>query len=186
MPTFTTDHSATDRFKTGHFTTRRLLAADMEAFRAVRSEGLVNDAASFRVSVVDDDAISPEAWRERLARDYVVAVEVPGGGGGNEQRILGIGGFARLAGTKTTHKGLIWGMYVRPEARGAGVADLVMGALLDHAKGHVRQVQLTVVAANGRAVAFYERHGFTGYGVEPASILMDGTYVDEALMWRLV
>jgi ribosomal protein S18 acetylase RimI-like enzyme len=51
----------------------------------------------------------------------------------------------------------------------------------------VRQVQLTVVASNARAVAFYERHGFARYGVEPASICMaEGVYVDEASMWRLV
>jgi ribosomal protein S18 acetylase RimI-like enzyme len=78
-------------------------------------------------------------------------------------------------------------MYVRAEARGTGVADAVMDALLTYAKGRVRQVQLTAVNANARAVRFYQRHGFILYGVEPASIHMeDGTHADEALMWRLV
>ena len=177
------------------FSVRRFTAADAHAYLAVRREGLERDADAFRVSPADDDAFGLAAWRERLDRDYVIAVEKDG-------QVLGIGGFARIPGTKTQHKGLIWGMYVRAEARGsgrrppsddgarlprAGVADVVMNALLDHAKGKVRQVQLTVVAANARAVAFYERHGFARYGVEPGSICRaDGSYVDEALMWRLV
>jgi ribosomal protein S18 acetylase RimI-like enzyme len=59
-----------------------------------------------------------------------------------------------------------------------------MTALLDHARTVVRQVQLTVVASNARAVAFYERHGFVRYGVEPDSIRTGAGFADEALMWR--
>ncbi len=161
-------------------TTRRLTSTDVAVFRAIRSEGLVDDAASFRISVMDDDSVSLEGWRLRLERDFVVAVETEG-------RILGIGGFARIAGTKTEHKGLIWGMYVRPAARGTGAADHIMTTLLAHAATTVWQVQLTVVAANRRAVRFYERHGFESYGIEPSSIRMDdGSFIDEALMWRRV
>ena len=159
------------------FTTRRLTADDLAVFRAVRSEGLSNDPGAFRVSVADDDLLSPEAWKQRLTNGFVVSVEAEG-------RVLGIGGFAQMPGTKADHKGLIWGMYVRPEGRGKGVADAVMTALLDHARTVVRQVQLTVVADNARAVAFYERHGFTRYGVEPDAIAMEGRFADEALMWR--
>lgn len=161
-------------------TLRRYMPADLETYMAVRREALSLDAGSFRVSPADDDALGAEAWRARLARDYVVGVE-------QNNHILGIGGFARIAGTKTRHKGLIWGMYVRAEARGTDVGDKIMEALLAYAKNHVRQVQLTVVAHNARAVAFYTRHGFMRYGVEPASIQMEnGEYLDEALMWRPV
>lgn len=159
------------------FTTRRLTADDVEIFCAVRSEGLTNDPTACRVSVADDEALSRDAWEQRLTHGFVVAVETKG-------RILGIGGFAQMAGTKADHKGLIWGMYVRPEGRGKGVADAVMTALIDHARTCVRQVQLTVVAENARAVAFYERHGFARYGVEPDAINMGSSFADEALMWR--
>lgn len=166
------------------FILRRLTSADVETYLAVRHEGLRADAQAFRIAVADDEALGLEAWRARLDRDYVVGVERHGE---QNRRLLGIGGFARIAGTKTQHKGLIWGMYVRPEARGTNAANTIMDALLAHARTEVRQVQLTVVAANPRAVAFYERHGFARYGVEPASIRMeDGRYADEALMWRLM
>lgn len=159
---------------------RRLTSADLDAYLAVRAEGLTRDANAFRVTPKDDETFGADAWRGRLDRDYVVAAEKDG-------RILGIGGFARLPGLKTEHKGLIWGMYVRPEARGTDTANAIMTALLAYAPTVVRQVQLTVVAANARAVAFYERHGFERYGVEPQSVRMnDGSFADEVLMWRRV
>lgn len=161
------------------FTTRRLSAADLVAYHAVRSEGLTRDAASFRISVADDDALGDAAWKKRLSDDYVVAVE-------DGDCIVAIGGFSQLSGTKADHKGLIWGMYVRPEVRGKGVGDLIMKALVDHAQTVVRQLQLTVVAANPRAIAFYQRHGFRLYGVEPESIKHDGGFLDEALMWHML
>jgi GNAT superfamily N-acetyltransferase len=101
---------------------RRLTSADFEAYMAVRTEGLVQDPQAFRVDLKDDAAVGGDAWRARLDRDYVVGVEQQG-------RILGIGGFARIPGLKTEHKGLIWGMYVRPEARGTDTANAIMAAL---------------------------------------------------------
>ena len=98
-------------------------------------------------------------------------------------RLLGVGGFARFAGDKLDHKGLVWGMYVRPEARGRGVADALMRALIEHARGCVCLLQLTVMADNARARAFYERHGFgfTASSREPSG---KGTIcATEALMW---
>jgi ribosomal protein S18 acetylase RimI-like enzyme len=83
------------------------------------------------------------------------------------------------------HKALLWGMYVKAEFRGTGAADMILSALIDHARDHVEAITLTVVCENQRAVRFYERWGFRKFGVEPASVkLDDGTYLDEALMVR--
>ena len=40
--------------------------------------------------------------------------------------------------------------------------------------------------ANPRAIAFYHRHGFRLYGIEPESIKHEGGFLDEALMWRVL
>jgi RimJ/RimL family protein N-acetyltransferase len=154
----------------------RLTSADVTRFRAVRLEGLRSDPAGFRYSVAEDEAMSTSVWAERLDRDFVVAVE-------QEGEILGVGGFSRLAGEKLAHKGLIWGMYVRARARGTGAADAIMRALISHARGHVRQVQLTVLANNARARALYERHGFVHYATEPQAVRQGDEYYDEASMW---
>lgn len=77
-------------------------------------------------------------------------------------------------------------MYVDPVARGTGAADQIMHALVEHAIGKLRQLQLTVMADNERARSFYERHGFFTYAIEPNSVRRDDEYADEALMLRLL
>ena len=77
-------------------------------------------------------------------------------------------------------------MYVRKEARGAGMADQLIEAFIDHATKHVEQVALTVEAGNARAIRLYERHGFRTVGKMPRSILVDGIYYDELQMFRAV
>ena len=85
------------------------------------------------------------------------------------------------------HKALLWGMYVREAARGQGLGDVIVAALLSHARARgVEIVQLTVVADNARARRLYVRHGFTTYGIEPCAVKVRAgdafIDLDEALM----
>jgi ribosomal protein S18 acetylase RimI-like enzyme len=91
-------------------------------------------------------------------------------------------GFSRFAGRKLCHKGLLWGMYVRPKAQGAGLGSALVQAVLRHARGEVQLVQLTVMDHNPRARRLYERHGFVEYGREPAAVRVGEEYLDEILM----
>ena len=154
----------------------RLGPEDVARFLELRAQALDGDPASFRYTSADDRRVGAAGWRDRLERDHVV-------GALDEVRLLGVGGFARFAGDKLDHKGLVWGMYVRPEARGRGVADALMRALIEHARGCVCLLQLTVMADNTRARAFYERHGFRLYGIEPRAVRQGDDLRDEALMW---
>lgn len=158
---------------------KRLRSEDAERFLALRAEALTAEPQVFRVKLEDDAVVGLEGWRQQLERDYVVGIEAGGA-------LVAIGGLSRFFGHKLKHKALLWGMYVRPQARGTGVADMLMNALLEFAPSRVRQVQLTVIASNLRAIAFYERHGFRIYATEPGSVRMGTRYVDEALMWRQV
>ena len=157
----------------------RLTSVDVERFRAVRLEGLRSDPDGFRYSEAEDAAITSDEWAARLDRGFVVAAQQNGD-------LLGVGGFSRVAGDRLQHKGLIWGMYVRAAARGTGVADAIMRALIEHARGEVRQLQLTVMSSNARARAFYERHGFVHYAIEPQAVKQGNDYRDESSMWLLL
>ncbi len=160
--------------------THQLGRDDAEQFLLFRARGLSGDPNAFRVTPQDDATLALNAWRSRLARDYVVAVT------GQNGDWLGIGGLSQIDGEKLRHKGLIWGMYVDPVARGTGAADQIMQALVKHAIGKLRQLQLTVMADNQRARSFYERHRFSTYAIEPNSVRRDDEYADEALMQRLL
>jgi ribosomal protein S18 acetylase RimI-like enzyme len=158
---------------------RQLSARDLDAFLTLRTAGLSEAAHNFRVTAADDDKLGRSYWANRLDSDRVFGVM-------DGTRLIGIGGLSRLVGKKLCHKGLIWGMYILPDARGGQASDLLMEALLNAAMGYVRQVQLTLMASNARARAYYERHGFELYAIEPASVMTPDGPADEALMWRLV
>jgi ribosomal protein S18 acetylase RimI-like enzyme len=56
-------------------------------------------------------------------------------------------------------------MWVASHARGRGVADRLVGDLLEHARRvGLRRVTLDVAQDNARAIGFYERAGFTRTG----------------------
>jgi ribosomal protein S18 acetylase RimI-like enzyme len=155
---------------------RRLRSADAQAFQELRVEGLTLQPREFRFAPQDEAEITLAEIEARITRDFVVGAFSSG-------ELIGIAGLTRHGGAKVRHKALLWGMYLRKEFRGLGGADLLMTALLDHARSCVEIVTLTVMSDNARALRFYQRWGFVAYGVEPASVKdFDGAYFDESLM----
>jgi GNAT superfamily N-acetyltransferase len=156
----------------------RLTPNDAPRFLALRQAMFDSEAMSFRGAAADDAAMGETAWRERLARDHVYAAVQDG-------EWLAIGALSRLAGAKLDHKGLVWGMYAVPAARGTGAASRILATLEDAARElGLRQLQLTLMADNARARAVYERHGYALYAIEPDSVRRGDVYADEALMWK--
>jgi RimJ/RimL family protein N-acetyltransferase len=56
--------------------------------------------------------------------------------------------------------------------------------VLDHARGKVDLVQLTVVEDNRAAQRLYAALGFVQYAVEPDALKRDGRVFNEVLMMR--
>lgn len=157
----------------------RLTPDDAPRFLALRRAMFDAEAMSFRGAAADDATLGETAWRDRLARDHVYAVMQEDG------PWLAVGGLSRLAGEKLDHKGLVWGMYAVPAARGTGAAARILDALEEAARTiGLRQLQLTLMADNARAKALYERHGYELYAIEPESVRRGDVYADEALMWK--
>ncbi len=154
---------------------RRLEAADAPAFQRLRIEGFALQPREFRYAPQDEADTPLAEVAARLARDFVVGVF-------DGDTLVGIAGLTRLGGVKINHKALLWGMYLRAEFRGREGADMLMSAILDHARGRVEIITLTAMSGNPRALAFYRRWDFVAYGIEPASVKFGGAYFDETLM----
>ncbi|MGN6461841.1 MAG: GNAT family N-acetyltransferase, partial [Pseudolabrys sp.] len=88
----------------------------------------------------------------------------------------------RAPGRKRQHRADIFGVYVKPKARGRGASQRLFATLIEAAREMVVQLHLTVTTRNERALTFYRRLGFEIYGTEPRSLLVDGCYYDEYLM----
>ena len=154
---------------------RHLTPADAALYRSIRLEGLKHSPQAFG-STFEAEAIKPLAWFfERLSSSRIF-------GAFRGADLLGVAGFAVRDGEKEAHKGLLWGMYVRPEARGTGVARRLVETVIDFARPRVELVQLSVVMGNEPARRLYARLGFVEYGIEKNSLKHAGRYYDEILM----
>jgi len=154
---------------------RPLTKQDAALYRDIRLEGLGRHPEAFG-STCESESAKPLVWfSNRLCSSQVF-------GAFRGPLILGIAGFAVRKGDKEAHKGLLWGMYVRPEARGAGVACRLVEAVIDFARARVELIQLSVVVGNEPARRLYARFGFEEYGTERNSLKHDGRYYDEILM----
>jgi RimJ/RimL family protein N-acetyltransferase len=155
---------------------RPLTPADAEAFVLVRRRALREEPLAFSASPEDDRAVDLEAVRSWLARPGSSAIF-----GAFAPGLIGAVGLYREEQRKASHKARVWGMYVAPEHRGAGVGAALMQAAIDHARtlGGVRLVQLSVSDGTPAARRLYERLGFTRWGTEEEALSHDGRLVAE-------
>ncbi len=154
---------------------RRLTSEDAAAYREIRLAGLRDCPEAFG-STFGRESAQPLTWFcDRLRASQVF-------GAFRSTALLGVAGLAIREGEKERHKGLLWGMYVRPDIRNAGVGRQLVEAVIDCARDHVEVIQLSVVKGNERARRLYAGLGFVEYGVEKNSLKQDGRYYDEILM----
>jgi RimJ/RimL family protein N-acetyltransferase len=165
------------------FTIRRLTAADASSYCEIRLEGLARHPTGFG-SAWEDEADKPLAWFEqRLADGMVFGGFLPNENeSGDKATLAGVAGLVVPQGAKLKHKGVLVGMYVRPVARGTGLAAAVVQAVLNHARHVVEEIQLTVAPDNEAALRLYRAAGFVEYAREPRSVKIDGKYHDSLLM----
>jgi ribosomal protein S18 acetylase RimI-like enzyme len=138
---------------------RRLEPSDAALYREIRLEGLQRNPEAFG-STLEKESALPLSWFEALlGRTAIFGAFVDGA-------LAGVAAYAAQEGAKRTHKATLWGMYVRNAARNLGLGQKLVAAVLDHARGRVEMVQLTVVSENEGARRLYSAAGFIEYGYE--------------------
>lgn len=157
---------------------RAVRAEEWPAARRLRLEALRDPAApvafldSYEAAVERPDAI----WQERTAaaaegrdvRQFVA--ESPEGVWVGTVTVLveRPGDDVRFGEAPAVDQGHLVGVFVRPEARGSGVADALFRVAVDWcwslAAPRLERVRLYVHEDNPRAAAFYRRFGFVPSG----------------------
>jgi ribosomal protein S18 acetylase RimI-like enzyme len=145
------------------------------------------DAAAFREARLECLRLHPEnfgtVWeveKERPAADFAAMLdEHRFWGGFRGANLDGIVGFYVMPRAKERHRGVLYAMYVREAARGTGLADALVRTVIDHARPLVDLIWLKVAAANEPARRLYARFGFEVYGLEKASLRVDGRDIDQ-------
>jgi len=155
---------------------RRLAADDVADYRELRLEGLKSHPEAFGALWEDESARPAPWWTARLETSTVF------GGWIDESPLLGVAGFDVNGAAKRRHKGILWGMYVRPQGRGSELAASLVQRVIAHARTLVEEINLTVVASNAAALRLYGKAGFEQYGLERRALKIGDAYYDEVFM----
>ncbi|MHB8267643.1 GNAT family N-acetyltransferase [Bradyrhizobium sp.] len=163
--------------RTAHIEIRRLTQADPDVllYRDIRLEALKANPEAFGSTFEIEDAQPLNWFSARLGSSELL-------GAFCDAKLVAIAGFAIQQGQKEAHKGMLWGMYVRPAARRTGIGRRLVEAIVDLARHRVELIQLAVVRDNEQARRLYASLGFREYGVEKKALKQDGRYYDEVLM----
>lgn len=157
---------------------RLLTGDDASEYWKLRLEALEGDPEAFSSSAEEHKALSMDEVKRRLGADggdFLVAGAFENG------RLVGTAGFYREKGPKVRHKGHIWGVYVTPAHRGAGVGRKIMQLALDRgwAIDGIEQVLLSVTATQTAAAKLYQSLGFVSFGREPHALKIGDRFIDE-------
>jgi ribosomal protein S18 acetylase RimI-like enzyme len=157
---------------------RYLTGNDASEYWRLRLEALEGDPEAFSASAQEHRTLGLDEVRKRLGfegGDQFVVGALQGG------RLIGTAGFYREQNLKTRHKGRIWGVYVTPARRGAGVGKRMLQTILKRVaemKG-LEQVLLSVAATQTAAFRLYCALGFELFGCEPRALKIGDRFIDE-------
>ena len=122
-------------------------------YRAIRLAALKESPEAFVATHEEESALGEDAWRERMRRSRRLVAE-------REGALIGVVSVGR-AGSEEDNAGELFGLWVSPAERGAGVAWQLVQAGADQARSEGRShLAYWVGADNGRAVAFASGFGF--------------------------
>jgi RimJ/RimL family protein N-acetyltransferase len=158
---------------------RRMEISDAVLYRDIRLEALSKNPEAFG-STFEKENAQPLSWFEAVVgRADIFGAFLDG-------TLVGIAAYSARESSKQAHKALLWTMYVRAAGRNSGLGRSLVAAVIDHARGRVEMVQLTVVSVNEAARRLYRVMGFVEYGYEKRALKHDGRYFDEVLMVKFL
>lgn len=160
---------------------RVLTEADTAQFQALRLRALKEHPEAFGSSFEAEVNMTLEQFATFLS-----SPDRPWFGAFQGDQMMGMAGLMRSQGTKTRHRAMVSGMYVAPEARGLGLGQALMDALMDRARSTdgLEDVNLAVTVGNDAARHIYIKAGFTPYSVDPRYLKVGDQYFD--IEWMIL
>jgi RimJ/RimL family protein N-acetyltransferase len=167
-----------DLFKS--MTIRTLTPTDVQEYRVIRLAALHEQPPAFGTPAEKEEKLPLDTIAARLqesADTYILGAYA-------DHFLVGTIRFSRFDEANEKHRGLMAGLYVRPEFRRLGFAWALATEVLIRAKRDtdLRRIHLTVVTAQAVAIKLYKSLGFSIYGTEHEAFSNRGQFYDEHLM----
>lgn len=179
-------HESTSILKTarGEITLRQSRVEDTPAFRALRLEALRDNPTAFSADY-EVNVARPASYFEGRLKELAESNTIYFAW--HAESLLGMCGLHCGESPKTRHSAIIWGVYIRPDWRGLGIAGALIQQCLAWGRTHgIKVVKLGVSTNNEAALRCYEHCGFKVYGREPQALYYQGVMYDEFLMTRFI
>ena len=157
---------------------RRLAPTDVADYRQIRLAALKDAPEAFSSRYEIEAARPAEALAARLQTSDVHAAY-------RERRIVGMAGVAPRSDPGQPCRAFLWGVYVRPEMRGLGIASGMLDAALATARERFDEITLDVAVGNLAALALYEKFGFARRG-KPRPMMTGAGSRDEISMVKFL
>jgi ribosomal protein S18 acetylase RimI-like enzyme len=166
---------------------RRLTADETELFREIRTESVRLHPEAFcdcpeeMLGYSDEKMKDFAAPTDEFPQKFIL-------GAFEGEALLGVVGFFREESIKERHRGYIWSVYTRPEARGKGVSRALMVELIAQARRieGLEFLALDVSTTQEAARKFYLSLGFVVTGKTPCIYKLGQSYVDnESMLLKL-
>jgi ribosomal protein S18 acetylase RimI-like enzyme len=131
---------------------------DWQSHRDLRLEGLRDAPDAFWFTYADEAVFEEADWRERIEGAWLVQAR-------DEDGVLGSAGLGLHWEPERATEATLFGMYVTPRARGRGVGEALVEAVVEEARRRGKtEIVLEVASENAAARALYERCGFVATG----------------------
>ena len=154
---------------------RLLGPADAAAYRALRLDALQRHPCAFRASFDEEAGQSLDELAARLEADAIFGAYCDGA-------LCGLAGLEIPQARNKHHKGTLFGVYVCPDRRRAGLGTALVSRVIEHARTRVDQLHAAVVVTAEPARALYRKLGFEPYGLEPRALKVGEEYFDQELL----
>lgn len=158
---------------------RPLAAPDAAAFRQIRLQAISDSPAAVRPTYEEEAGRTVEETEARIQRTDTQIVF----GAFIDAKLVGLAGLRREPLEQGRHKAVLWGVFITPDRRRAGLARQLFSRVLAFAGDEgILQIQLCVNAENVRARRLYLSLGFKSFGVEPRAMRVGDRFFDEEHM----
>ncbi|MCJ8322703.1 MAG: GNAT family N-acetyltransferase [Rhizobiales bacterium] len=155
---------------------RKLCAADLAEFKALRLYALATSPESFGSNYAREAAYSDDKFVHLMQADEARFIL----GGFKQGNLVAMMGIMKLDQISAQ----IWGVFARPEIRGQGIAKSLLKRIIAtaHENSKTKYIRLGVTPRSPAAIGLYEKMGFERYEVEAGNDTDCGAIECEILM----